>query len=323
MRTNRILALLVAACAFGLFAPPDAQATYSIVARDPKTGEVGVAVQSHWFGVGRIVSWAEAGVGAVATQAAGDPTYGKVGLDLMRVGRPAPEALKGLLAADVSSDIRQVGIIDAQGRVAAHTGQSVIAHAGHVVSDDFAVQANLMASEKVWPAMAKAFREAKGDLAARMLAALEAAQAQGGDARGKQSASLIVVAAKATGQPWKDRVFDLRVEDHPEPVEELRRLVALQRAYNALAEGDAAVAAGDGVKAKAAYARAVALAPGSAELHFWYAVGLVTLGERKAALPLFKKAFALEPAFRALVPKVAKAKILPEEKAFLQQVTAQ
>jgi uncharacterized Ntn-hydrolase superfamily protein len=215
--------------------------TFSIVARDPATGELGVAVQSHWFSVGPIVPWAEAGVGAVATQSFVDPSYGKNGLDLMRAGKSAPDTLKELLAKDEAREVRQVAMIDAQGRVDAWTGKNDIQAAGHIVGKDFSVQANLMLNDKVWPAMARAFENTKGDLAERMLAALDAAQAAGGDIRGRQSAALIVVTGKPTGQAWKDRVFDLRVDDSPEPLRELRRLVRLQRAYNHMNAGDLAV----------------------------------------------------------------------------------
>src|SRR6185295_2337315 len=176
--------------------------TFSIVCRDPATGELGVAVQSHWFSVGSVVPWAEAGVGAVATQSFVDPSYGKNGLDLMRAGTSAPDALKMLLAKDSSRDVRQVAMIDARGRVAAHTGAKDIPAAGHIIGTNFSVQANLMLNETVWPAMAKAFTSAKGDLADRMMAALDAAQSAGGDIRGRQSAALIVVTGKPTGKPW-------------------------------------------------------------------------------------------------------------------------
>src|SRR6476620_4530689 len=202
--------------------------TFSIVARDPATGELGVAVQSHWFSVGSIVAWAEAGVGAVATQSFVDPSYGKNGLDLMRSGKSAPDTLKELLEKDDGRDVRQVGMIDAHGRVDAWTGKNDIQAAGHIVGKDFSAQANLMLNNKVWPAMARAFENTKGDLAERMLAALDAAQAAGGDIRGRQSAALIVVSGRPTGQPWKDRIFDLRIDDAPQPLIELRRLVKLQ-----------------------------------------------------------------------------------------------
>src|SRR5687767_11778054 len=187
--------------------------TYSIVARDPDTGELGVAVQSHWFSVGPIVAWAEAGVGAVATQSFVDPSYGKNGLDLMRAGKSAPDTLKELLAKDEGREVRQVAMIDSQGRVDAWTGKNDIQAAGHIVGTNFSVQANLMLNDKVWPAMARAFENTRGDLAERMLATLDAAQAAGGDIRGRQSAALIVVTGKPTGQAWKDRTFDLRSEE--------------------------------------------------------------------------------------------------------------
>jgi uncharacterized Ntn-hydrolase superfamily protein len=170
--------------------------TYSIVARDPETGQLGVAVQSHWFSVGAIVPWAEAGVGAVATQSFVEPSYGPLGLALMRAGKSAPEALKSLLASDAQADVRQVAMIDAQGRVASHTGVYCIAAAGHRIGANYSAQANLMLKETVWDAMAKAFESAKGDLADRLLSALEAAQGEGGDIRGKQSAAIVVVTGK-------------------------------------------------------------------------------------------------------------------------------
>jgi uncharacterized Ntn-hydrolase superfamily protein len=295
--------------------------TYSIVARDAQTGELGVAVQSHWFSVGAVVPWAEAGVGAVATQSFVDPSYGKLGLDLMRAGRSGPEALAGLLAADPGREVRQVAMIDAQGRVAAHTGAKNIVAAGHVVGEGFSVQANMMEKDTVWPAMAKAFRESKGDLAERMLAALEAAEAQGGDIRGKQSAALIVVSGKPTGRAWADRRFDLRVEDHPEPLKELRRLVTLQRAYNLMNEGDLAIERNDTEGALKAYAGAEALAPNSAEMVFWHAVSLVNVGRVDEALPLLERTYKLDARWRELLKRLPKAGLLPDDPKLMDRLT--
>jgi uncharacterized Ntn-hydrolase superfamily protein len=295
--------------------------TYSIVARDPATGELGVAVQSHWFSVGPIVAWAEAGVGAVATQSFVDPSYGKLGLELMRVGRTAPEALKGLLAADSGSAVRQVAMIDAQGRVASHTGERCIAAAGHFVGENFSVQANMMEKDTVWPAMAKAFQETKGDLAARMMAALEAAEAAGGDIRGKQSAALVVVSAKPTGKAWIDRKFDLRVDDHPKPLEELKRLLTLQRAYNLMNEGDLAVERNDGKAALEAYSGAQALVPSNAEMVFWTAVSLVNMNRVDESLPLFQKTFKMDPRWRELLTRLPKAGLLPEDPKLMTRLT--
>ena len=294
--------------------------TYSIVARDPATGELGVAVQSHWFSVGAVVPWAEAGVGAVATQSFVDPSYGKLGLDVMRAGRTAPEALAGLLAADAASGVRQVAMIDAQGRVAAHTGDKCITAAGHVVGENFSVQANMMEKDTVWPAMAKAFQEAKGDLAERMLAALEAAEAQGGDIRGKQSAALIVVSGKSTGRAWADRKFDLRVEDHPVPLKELRRLVTLQRAYNLMNEGDLAIERKDTDAALKAYSAAEALAPGNAEMVFWHAVSLVNVGKVDEAVPLLQKTYKADPRWKELLKRLPKSGLLPEDPKLMSKL---
>jgi uncharacterized Ntn-hydrolase superfamily protein len=294
--------------------------TYSIVARDPETGEMGVAVQSHWFSVGAVVPWAEAGVGAVATQSFVDPSYGKLGLELMRVGRSAPEALAGLLAADSASQVRQVAMVDASGRVAAHTGDKCITAAGHVVGEGFSVQANMMEKDTVWPAMARAYRETKGDLAERMLAALEAAEAQGGDIRGKQSAALIVVSGKSTGRSWVDRKFDLRVEDNPLPLKELRRLVTLQRAYNLMNEGDLAIERKDTEAALKAYSAAEALAPGNAEMVFWHAVSLVNVGKVDEAVPLLQKTYKMDPRWKELLKRLPKSGLLPEDPKLMNRL---
>ncbi|HMJ26359.1 MAG TPA: DUF1028 domain-containing protein [Pyrinomonadaceae bacterium] len=304
--------------------------TFSIVARDPKTGELGVAVQSHWFSVGSVVPWAEAGVGAIATQSFVDASYGPLGLSLMRAGRSAPEALKGLLAADEGRDVRQVAMIDAQGRVDAWTGKSDIQAAGHHVGSNYSVQANLMLNDKVWPAMAAAFESTKGDLAERMLAALDAAQAAGGDIRGKQSAALIVVSGKPTGQAWKDRVFDLRVDDSEAPLKELRRLVTLQRAYNHMNAGDLATEHNDNEGALREYSAAEKIAstttgvPQSryAEMIYWHAVALVNMKRVDESLPLFVRAFDMEPGWRELTPRLPHAGLLPDDAKLIEKIVA-
>jgi uncharacterized Ntn-hydrolase superfamily protein len=310
---------------------------------------MGVAVQSHWFAVGQIVPWAEAGVGAVATQSFVDPSYGKLGLDLLRAGKSAPETLRALLGGDAACEVRQVGVVDANGVVATFTGNRDIAAAGGIAANasgdtnvtcgshggrlsagrDFAVQANLMANDRVWPAMAKAFEEAKGDLADRMLAALDAAQAEGGDIRGKQSAALIVVNAKPTGRVWQDRVFDLRVDDDPQPLAELRRLVALQRAYNHMNAGDLAVEHKDHETALREYSAAERIASGTpgipqsrfAEMLYWHAVALVNMARVDEALPVFARAFQLEPSWRELTPRLSKAGLLPDDAVLLERIT--
>jgi uncharacterized Ntn-hydrolase superfamily protein len=297
-------------------------ATYSIVARDPATGELGVAVQSHWFSVGSLVSWAEAGVGAVATQSFVDPSYGPLGLELMRTGRPAKDALNALLAGDAQRQVRQVGMVDAQGRAATHTGSLCIPAAGGQQGPEFVVQANLMEKATVWPAMARAYEAAQGDLAERMLAALDAAEAEGGDIRGRQSAALVVVKARSSGRPWADRVFDLRVEDHPQPLAELRRLVRLQRAYNHMTAGDDCVAVNDWACAEREYGQARALEPRHAEMAFWYAVALATAGKLEPARPLFAQAFAADPRWRELVKRLPDVNQLPKDARLLDQILA-
>ena len=294
--------------------------TYSIVARDPATGELGVAVQSHWFSVGQVVPWADAGVGAVATQSFADPTYGKLGLDLMRAGRSAPAALKALLAGDDGRQFRQVAMIDGQGRVAAHTGARNVPEAGHIVGANFSVQANLMLSDRVWPAMARAFENANGDLAARMLAALDAAQEAGGDIRGRQSAALIVVTGKPTGNPWLDRMFDLRVDDSAEPLQELRRLVTLQRAYNHMNAGDLATEQKDNERALAEYGAASRLVPDNAEMIYWHAIALVNMGRLNDALPLFRRVFAMDRNWATLTPRLAKVGLLPDDPTLIRRI---
>jgi uncharacterized Ntn-hydrolase superfamily protein len=294
--------------------------TFSIVARDPNTGEIGVAVQSHWFSVGPIVPWAEAGVGAVATQSFVEPSYGKLGLELMRAGKSAPDALKSLLAGDEAREVRQVAMIDTQGRVDAWTGKNDIQAAGHIVGKDFSVQANLMLNDKVWPAMAQAFENTKGDLADRMLAALDAAQSVGGDIRGRQSAALIVVTGKPTGLAWKDRLFDLRVDDSPEPLRELRRLVTLQRAYNHMNAGDLAVEKKDNEGALREYGAAERLVPDNAEMIYWHAVALVNMKRVDESLPLFRKVFAMDRNWATLTPRLPKSGLLPDDPRLIDRI---
>jgi uncharacterized Ntn-hydrolase superfamily protein len=294
--------------------------TYSIVARDPATGQLGVAVQSHWFSVGSVVPWAEAGVGAVATQSFVDPSYGKNGLDLLRAGASAPDALKTLLARDSARDVRQVAMIDARGRVAAHTGAKDIPSAGHIVGTNYSVQANLMLNDAVWPAMARAFESAKGDLADRMLAALDAAQTAGGDIRGRQSAALIVVTGQPTGQPWSDRTFDLRVDDSAEPLVELRRLLVLQRAYNHMNAGDLAVEKKDNEGALREYRAAAALVPDNLEMVYWHAVALVNMKRVDESLPLFRRVFRADRNWMTLTPRIASVGLLPNDPQMIGRI---
>jgi uncharacterized Ntn-hydrolase superfamily protein/kynurenine formamidase len=303
----------VAAGASGL-SPRRPVATYSIVARDPETGEMGVAVQSHWFSVGSIVSWAEAGVGVVATQSFVEPAYGPLGLELMRMGRSAPEALEALVSTDAGEAVRQVAMIDASGQVAAHTGSRAIYAAGHYVGDQYSVQANLMEKPTVWEAMARAYEASQGDLAERLLVAMEAAEAEGGDIRGRQSAALLVVGPDHSVKPWQDRLFDLRIEDHPDPVGELRRLVQLQRAYNELQAGDDWWTRGEVERAMQSYSRALDIVPDEAtngEAPFWVGITLAASDRVDEAIPYLRRAYALDTRWAELVPRLPAAELLP------------
>lgn len=320
--------LILAALACLAAVPPDdvrpvrPAHTYSIVARDKATGDLGVAVQSHWFSVGALVPWAEAGVGAVATQSFVEASYGPLGLEMMRAGRTAPEALAGLLRADKDEAVRQVGMVDAAGRAASHTGSKCIAAAGHYVGDGFACQANMMLKPTVWKAMAEAFETAPGELADRLLAALEAAQREGGDIRGRQAAGLIVVRGKASGAPWKDRIYDLRVEDHPDPVGEMRRLLRTAKAYNHMNEGDALLTAGRTAEALKEYSLGMEIYPDNPEMLFWPAVTMASTGKVDESLPLFRKVFALDPNWMELLRRLPAVGQFPDDAALLRRILA-
>ena len=321
-----ILALGIGSLAFAgtpsVVKPSIPVATFSIVARDPSTGELGVAVQSHWFSVGSVVPWAEAGVGAVATQSFVEPSYGPKGLALMKQGVGPKEALAQLLAADAQRDVRQVAFVDAKGRVAVHTGAKCIPGAGQHAGDGYTTEANLMLTNEVPDAMARAFEAARGPLAERMLAALYAAQGVGGDVRGRQSAAILVVRAKATDKPWTDRIVDLRIEDHPEPLKEMSRLLTLHRAYELMNRGDDAVALGKMDDALASYGGAAAMVPDNDEFVFWTAVTLASKGRTDEALPLFAKAFRMNPSWMLLVPRLPAVGQLPETPGLVARILA-
>lgn len=295
--------------------------TYSIVARDPETGQLGVAVQSHWFSVGQLVPWAAAGVGAVATQSFVDVRYGRAGLELMGRGVPAAAALAQLLKADPTPGVRQVGMIDAQGRIAQHTGKQCIRYAGHRAGEDFAVQANLMVTQGVPEAMAAAYRQASGTLAQRMLAALDAAQAHGGDLRGRQSAAILVVRGERGKHPGDGRLVDLHIEDHPTPLQELRRLLTLNTAYRHMNLGDHALESDDIEGALVHYGQAQALVPGNVEMKFWHAVALVNAGRVSESLPLFTQIFYEDNDWRELVSRLVAAGLLQADPATTQRIT--
>lgn len=326
LMTVFVVAFGVLTCnAFGLLPSGDVLPsrpvhTYSIVARDPGTGNLGVAVQSHWFSVGPIVPWARAGVGAVATQSLVLVSYGPLGLALMEEGATAGEALAMLLEEDSYSYVRQVAMVDTEGNAAAHTGDSCIAFAAHHVGDGYSVQANMMLTDKVVPAMAKAYEGAKGDLADRMLAALEAAENAGGDIRGRQSAAILIVRGVPTEEPWSDVIMELRIEDHPEPVEELARLVALHRAYELENRGDEAMTEGDLAAAKEAYGKAAELAPDNLELKFWRGVSLLNTGHEKEAMKLLTGVFKQDPNWKELLLRLPASGLVRMEREKLLQL---
>lgn len=321
IRSRFIRAIPLALALLASWAAPG-WATFSIVARDPATGDLGVAVQSHYFSVGPIVPWAEPGVGAVATQSLVEVAYGPRGLELMRGGSSAQEALKKLLEADPYREVRQVAMVDARGGVAVHTGAKCIPSAGHVRGEDFTVEANLMAGDKVWPAMAEGYRNAKGDFPERLLQALEAAQRAGGDIRGQQSAAMVIVKGTRSDKPWADRVLELRVEDSRKPIAELRRLVGLWRAYRKSDEGDALITEGKVEEALRAYSEAARLAPGNDELLFWQAATLWKLGREKEAAPLFRRVFARDRRWVELAPRLVPAELLADDPASIRRIQA-
>jgi len=264
--------------------------TYSIVARDKKTGEFGVAVQSHYFQVSPAVPWALAGVGAVATQSMVNISYGPLGLKLMQAGYSAEQALNALTAGDPRAVVRQCAIVDAAGNVAAHTGSKCIPAAGHHMGDGFSCQANLMEKDTVWAAMADAYTTTNAPLAERMMAALDAAEAEGGDIRGKQSAAMLVVAGVGTGRPWDDRIIDLRVDDAPEPLPELRRLLRIKRAYMTAGDADDLEAKGDMSAAIGKLQEALSIAPEMIELRFMAGTTMAGAGDIEGGCVLIAEA---------------------------------
>ena len=294
--------------------------TYSIVAFDEETGELGVAVQSHWFSVGFLVPWAKAGVGAVATQSFVKVDYGPEGLNRMKNGQSAEEALNSLLAEDEGEAVRQVAMIDVKGSVAAHTGTKCIYAAGHQIGKNYSVQANLMEKETVWPSMANAFERSNGDLAEKMMAALEAAEAEGGDIRGKQSAAMLIVSGNPTGIPWKDVVMDIRVDDHAEPLKELKRLIRIHRAYQHANKGDHYLELEEIEKALVEYEKASEFYPENPELPYWSAVTLASKGNLDQALPIFQEVFQKEPRLRILTPRLVNSGLLPDDPKLIERI---
>ena len=278
--------------------------TFSIVAFDPQTGNMGVAVQSHWFSVGTSVIWGEAGMGVIATQSFVNVSFGVRGLELLKKGLSPKEVVDKLISEDEGRDFRQLAVLDAEGRAAAYTGKSCIQPAGHIVGKGYSVQANLMSNDKIWPAMSEAFEKSTGPLAERMMTALEAAQKAGGDIRGKQSAAMLVFRGKSTGKIWEDKLVDLRVDDSPEPIKELRRLLTVHRAYEHMNNGDLAVEKNNMKKAMEEYSSAMKMFPDNLEMKYWTAVTLANNGQMDKALPMFKEVFAKDKNWKDLTPRL-------------------
>ncbi len=284
--------------------------TYSIVARDSVTGDMGVAVQSHWFSVGSVVSYGKAGVGVVATQSLVNPSYGPKGLALMEQGLSPQQALDALLANDKGEMYRQVAFLDVNGKVATHTGALCIDEAGHKQGKNFSVQANMMLNNTVWEAMAKAFENTKGTLSQRILATLKAAEGEKGDIRGKQSASILIVKGQATGSKWEDTIMDLRVEDHENPLEELDRLMQIHKAYDFMNKGDLAMEEGNSEEAEFLYLEAQKLFPQNLEMQYWYAINLLNNKQFDKAKPILQSIFKKDPNWKTLTSRLVKSKLL-------------
>jgi uncharacterized Ntn-hydrolase superfamily protein len=294
--------------------------TYSIVARDSITGDMGVAVQSHWFSVGSVVSWAEPGVGAIATQSLVNVSFGPRGLALLKEGMTAPEVLNSLIKEDDGREFRQLAIIDKNGNVAAFTGKKCIPDAGQIMGKNYSVQANMMLNRKIWSAMADAFEKSTGPLAERMIEALKAAEAAGGDIRGQQSAAILVVRGTSTGKLWEDRLIDLRVEDHPQAVKEIERVLKIHRAYKHMNQGDLAIELGDEKKALKEYSTAEKMFPNNVEMKYWHAVSLVNMGKLEDALPIFKTVFEQDPNWIELTRRIVPNGLLRVDNETLDKI---
>jgi uncharacterized Ntn-hydrolase superfamily protein len=301
---------------------PRPVSTYSIVAIDKKDGKMGVAVQSHWFSVGSVVPWGDPGVGVVATQAFVEASYGPLCLAQMRAGKSPKQALDNMLKLDKRPEVRQVAILDVRGKVAAHTGSKCLPHAGDTQGIGFSAQANLMSNDRVWPAMAESFSNSKGPLSEKLMLALEAAEEAGGDIRGRQSAAMLIVSTEPTRKKWKGRLLDLRVEDNPRPLGELRRVLRISKAYEHANRGDDLVAEGRFDDAMKEYARAAKQAPQIEELRFWEGVTLLDKGKVREATQLLRSTFATRKQWREVLSSLPEYGLLHVSKDVLDKVLA-
>ena len=285
--------------------------TYSILARDPETGAIGGAVQSHWFNVGNTVLWGKAGVGMVATQSFVNASFGSKGIAMLEQKSEAQSVLSSLLSGDSEKELRQVAVIDVGGGVAAFTGNRCIEAAGHVVGEQFSVQANLMENTSIWTSMAEGFRESQGKpFALRLLKALQGAQEAGGDLRGMQSAALLIVSPQPAQSPYEGRLIDLQVADHIDPLTELNRLYWIDRAYKHTAEAENLLALKKDKAAIAEYENAMRCIPNNLELQFWYAIALLNMHREIKALPLLQTIVSLEPNWLLLLSRLQSVGLL-------------
>jgi uncharacterized Ntn-hydrolase superfamily protein len=297
--------------------------TYSIVALDRENNQMGVAVQSHWFSVGSVVTWAESGVGVVAVQSMASPSYGSLGLSMMRQRKSPRDTLDALVKLDSSPSGRQVAMLDVNGRIEVDTGPDCLPEAGHYIGTNFSTQANLMKNDKVWVAMAEGFEQAEGDLETRLLLALKAGQEVGGDIRGMQSAAILVVNVFTTGKTWEDKILDLRIEDHPEPLKELERLMRLHKAYMHANRGDSLSARKKIREASVEYDLAVKTAPEIAELEFWKAVTMATNQQVEDSVPLFREVFSKNPDWKVFFKKLVGNSLYPITEGTYSKVTGE
>jgi uncharacterized Ntn-hydrolase superfamily protein len=272
--------------------------TYSIVARHPETGQLGIAVQTGTFGVGRLVPWAMAGVGAVASQAMAEPAYGPRCLDAMAAGSSAADGLAAARALDPGSAVRQVGVVDAGGGAAAFTGEQTVDHAGHQVGDGWTIQANMMANPAVWPAMADTYESASGPLGDRLLASLRAGEAAGGDGRGPMSAAMLIVDGTRQDQPWQGRLIDIRVDHHADdPIAELDRLYCAAIAYQHLGQAVGTLMTGDADGALRETDEGLELLPGDGNLRFLRAGTQMAAGDIDGGIAEMRRLLAARPSW--------------------------
>jgi len=306
-----------------LFAQDRPVSTYSIVAIDKESGEMGGAVQSHWFSVGSLVLWAEPGAGIVATQSFVRPEYGPEILKLFATSSASPRfILESLLKKDSEQSVRQVGAVNVTGESVSFTGKDCVSYASSIEGDGYAIQANIMANPGVPEAMEKAYLSTEGSLADRLYAALSAAEALGGDLRGKQSAAMLVVPLKKVDNLLSSKIYDIRVDDSPNPLDELSRLMRIQKAYIFANEGDILSAEGRLDEALDAYNKASELYPENVELLFWGAVILCTDGKFDVAKPMFEKIFNINPSLKEMIPRLENHPMFPLSSDTVKKILA-